>query len=67
MSVNQLEVPYFPADVMRLMGIKHTNTLRLHIKAKRIPAPDVQLTQKTRYWHRSTLVAAGLLKGEQTP
>ena len=65
MSVNQAEVPYFPADMMRLMGIKHPNTLRLYIKQNRIPAPDKQITQKTRYWHRSTLVAAGLLKGDQ--
>ena len=35
--------------------------LRLKIKSGQIPEPDVQLTQKTRYWHRSSLVKAGLL------
>jgi hypothetical protein len=64
MSVNQAEVPYFPADMMRLMGIKHPNTLRIYIKENRVPEPDVRITAKTRYWHRSTLVRAGLLKDE---
>jgi hypothetical protein len=46
---------------MKMLGIKHPNTLRLKIKSGQIPEPDVQLTQKTRYWHRSSLVKAGLL------
>ena len=55
------DTPIFPADLMTLLGIKHSNTLRVHIKAGKVPPPDVQLTAKTRYWHRSTLVRAGLL------
>ena len=58
------EIPLFPADVMRLLGITHPNTLRVMIKTGRIPPPDVQLTKKTRYWHRTTLEKVGLLQSE---
>ncbi|CAB5220706.1 hypothetical protein UFOVP241_20 [uncultured Caudovirales phage] len=59
--MNAQDIPLFPADLMKMLGIKHPNTLRLKIKSGQIPEPDVQLTQKTRYWHRSSLVKAGLL------
>jgi len=55
------DTPIFPSDLMTLLGITHPNTMRCHIKAGRVPPPDVRLTAKTRYWHRSTLVRAGLL------
>ena len=55
------EVPIFPADLMQLLRIKDSKTLSDLIKRKRLPAPDVRLTAKTRYWHRATLVKAGLL------
>lgn len=59
--MNQSDIPYFPADVMKLLGFTHSNTLRRAIKNNHVPQPDVRVTQKTRYWHRSTLVKAGLL------
>ena len=58
----QSEIPLFQADVMQLLGIRHANTLRTWIKEGRVPEPDVRITQKTRYWHRTTLVKAGLLQ-----
>lgn len=59
------DTPIFPSDLMTLLGIKHSNTLRVHIKTGRIPPPDVLITAKTRYWHRATLVRAGLLDGNK--
>jgi predicted site-specific integrase-resolvase len=56
-----LEVPIFPADLMRLLGISHANTLRRYIKDGKVPEPDKKISQKTRYWHRSTLERAGLI------
>lgn len=61
------EIPIFAPDLMQILGIKHANTLRLKIKAKQVPEPDVKLSQKTRYWHRASLVAAGLLPEVQPP
>ena len=58
-----IEPTIFPNELMALMGIKHPNTLRLHIQAGKIPPPDVQISQKTRYWWASTLVKAGLIPG----
>lgn len=55
------DVPLFAADLMRLLGITHANTLRVKISNGQVPPPDVKLSQKTRYWHRATLVRAGLL------
>jgi len=47
---------------MAMLGIKHPNTLRQQIKAGRVPGPDVRITAKTKYWHRASLVKAGLLQ-----
>lgn len=58
----QNEIPIFPKDLMRLLGVTHKNTLRNAIKSGRVPVPDVQITRKTRYWHRSTLVKWGILE-----
>ncbi|MFZ2306188.1 MAG: hypothetical protein WAW73_09470 [Rhodoferax sp.] len=63
--MNQADIPIFPTDLMRLLGITHANTLRLKIKSGQVPEPDVRLTQKTRYWHRATLVKAGLLMDQK--
>lgn len=60
--MNQYEIPLFQADVMALLGITHPNTLRQWVKQGRVPAPDVRITQKTKYWHRTSLVKAGLLQ-----
>jgi hypothetical protein len=61
----QQEIPIFAADLMRLLGITHPNTLRVQLKDGKIPQPDVRISQKTRYWHRATLVKAGLLPAAQ--
>lgn len=60
--MNPQEIPIVAADLMQLLGIQHPSTLRTMIKFGRIPQPDVRISQKTRYWHRSTLENAGLLK-----
>lgn len=52
---------YYPADVMRLLGVTNTETLRRKINQGKFPEPDVKISQKIRYWHRATLVKAGLL------
>jgi hypothetical protein len=41
------------------------NALKQLIKTQKIPPFDVFLTQKTRFWHRSTLVKAGLMRDSQ--
>lgn len=66
-TATQYEIPLFQADVMALLGIKHPNTLRMQIKAGRVPGPDVRITQKTKYWHRASLVKAGLLQEPTSP
>lgn len=60
-TINPLEIPIFPAELMRLLGIVHPNTLRRYIKEGKVPQPDKRITQKNRYWHRSTLEKAGLI------
>lgn len=57
-------LPIFPADLMRMLGYKHRNSLRVAIRDKKVPPPDVQLSQKTRYWHKATLVNAGLISAD---
>ena len=46
---------------MALICATHPATLRRSIKLGRIPPPDVQISQKIRYWHQATLIKAGLL------
>lgn len=65
--MNDQDIPVFPADMMKLLGIKHPNTLRIRIKSGQIPEPDVKITQKTKYWFRSSLVKAGLLEEANSP
>jgi hypothetical protein len=52
---------YYPADVMQLIGASNSETLRRKIKEGKIPPPDVRISQKIRYWHRASLIKAGLL------
>ena len=59
------EIPYYPADVLRLIGAQHMDTLSRKIKDGTVPEPDVRISQKIRYWHRATLVKAGLLAGKK--
>lgn len=57
-----LEIPYFIDDIMELLRVKNSETIRKAIKQGRFPPPDVQISRKTRYWHKSTLIKAGILK-----
>lgn len=59
-----LEVPIFVADLKALLGITSASALRAQIKSGKVPPPDVQITQKTRYWHRSTLERLGLIQAQ---
>lgn len=63
-SAPYTHLPIFPADLMRMLGYTHRNTLRVAIRDKKVPPPDVQLSQKTRYWHKATLVNAGLIPAD---
>ena len=62
--MNNQEIPVFPKDLMTHLGIKG-DALKQLIKTQKIPPFDVFLTQKTRFWHRSTLVKAGLMRDSQ--
>ncbi len=55
------EPPVFAEELKALLGFAHTNTLRVQIKAGKVPPPDVRISAKTRYWHRETLRRVGLL------
>lgn len=59
--MSDVDIPVRPEELMRAMGIEHPSTLRRHIKTNKVPPYDKVVTQKTRYWFRSTLVNAGLL------
>lgn len=50
----------FADDIKRTLGIS-SNTLTNWLREGRIPQPDVKITNRTRYWLRSTLVAAKVL------
>ena len=65
MKTETIESPIFAAELKSLLGITHTDTLRVKIKEGKVPPPDVKLTNKTRYRWRSTLVKAGLLPGDK--
>ena len=56
------EIPIFQSDLLRILGLKHPNSLRTYIKLGKVPPPDVRITQKTKYWYRATLERAGLLE-----
>jgi len=50
---------YTRASIMERLGVSR-ETVRKWIKANKLPAPDVALSQKTVGWKRSTLAAAGI-------
>jgi len=60
--MNQNEIPIYAKDLMLILNFKHMNTLRSAIKRGAVPPPDIQLSQKTRFWYKSTLLNAGLLE-----
>jgi hypothetical protein len=43
-----------------MLGGVSSETIRLWIRDKRIPAPDVKITSKSHGWKLSTLRAAGI-------
>ncbi len=55
------ETPVYPKEMMALLGVTRTFSLNRLIKADRVPAPDVKISQRVRYWHRATLRSRGLL------
>ena len=59
------EIPVTPQQLRQHLNNMSATTLRDQMKAKRIPPFDMVITQKTRYWHLSTLVRAGLLSPHQ--
>ena len=61
MNTATIEPPIFAPELKSLLGITHSDTLRVKIKQGKIPPPDVRISQKTRYWHRETLRKFGLL------
>lgn len=53
------------ADLPKRLG-RSSETIRRMLKANKIPAPDVDLSQKTRGWWASTLARAGInLQGQE--
>lgn len=48
------------AELAQLLGGVSSETIRRHLKAKRLPPPDVQLSRKTAAWRLSTLQGAGV-------
>jgi hypothetical protein len=60
--MNQNEIPVYAKDLMAILNFKHMNSLRLAIKRGAVPPPDIQLSRKTRFWYKSTLLNAGLLE-----
>lgn len=48
------------AEQAKLLGDVSSETIRRHLKAKKLPPPDVQLSRQTTAWRLSTLQAAGV-------
>jgi hypothetical protein len=65
MQARQIEEqPFTAKEVMALLRIETAATLRNMIKAKRVPAPDIQTSKHHRLWHRNTLRNAGILNDQ---
>jgi predicted site-specific integrase-resolvase len=47
-------------DLMKMLGGVASETVRRWLKEGKLPAPDVDLSQRTRGWRKSTLRAAGI-------
>ena len=56
------EQPLTAKELMALLRIETSATLRKMIKAKRVPSPDIQTSKHHRLWHRATLRTAGILR-----
>jgi hypothetical protein len=55
------EAPVFVEELKALLGLKHTNTIRVMLRDGKIPQPDFRISQKSRYWHRASLRKCGIL------
>lgn len=47
-------------ELMAALNVTSSETIRRWMKSKRLPAPDVNLSQRTQGWRVSTLRAAGI-------
>jgi predicted DNA-binding transcriptional regulator AlpA len=47
-------------ELMDAINVTSTETIRRKLKDKKLPPPDVKLSQRIVGWRRSTLVAAGI-------
>jgi len=61
--MTNIDIPVTPLQLRQHLGISAT-TLRDHMQNQKIPPFDKVISQKTRYWHRSTLLRAGILKAD---
>lgn len=57
---NGADDPIFDRRMLMQRLNVSTETIRRYIKDKRLPKPDVALSQKTMGWKLSTLRAAGI-------
>ena len=48
------------SELMVLLNVTSTETIRRWLKERKLPTPDVNLSRRTKGWRRSTLRAAGL-------
>lgn len=48
-------------ELRKVLGGLHPDTIRVKIKAGKLPPPDWQASQRLRMWRRQTLIAWGLL------
>jgi len=67
MSIEATDPVIFRADLMARLGIAG-ETLRRYMRDKKLPPPDVDMSQRKRGWRLSTLRKHGLnLPQESTP
>lgn len=59
MTINDEDRVIWRPDLQTMIGV-HSETVRRWLKAGKLPAPDVHLSQKTLGWRVSTLRAAGI-------
>ncbi len=50
----------FRKELMAALNITSSETIRRWLRDKRLPAPDVNLSQRTQGWRVSTLRKAGI-------
>jgi predicted DNA-binding transcriptional regulator AlpA len=47
-------------ELMSMLNVTSTETIRRWLKQRKLPQPDVNLSQRTRGWRLSTLRSAGI-------